>query len=379
MKKTMFTFIEGSKNHRMYQMVGWGLFAALALILPFILPEFQVGRLNRAIFLAVAILGLNLVVGYSGLIALGHSAFIGIGAFVTTTLVQDHNWDYWMTIPVSMGACFIVGLGLGVPALRIKGLYLALVTVAFATVFPSFAKIDKWSISARTGGVNGRNIDEKTLPPGWAESIGFKDTEPSRYTYFLIVALALAAFWMTRNLLKSRPGRAIVAIRDNETGAAVSGVNITAMKVITFGVSASLGGLAGVCWAMDRAFVSEADFGFPLAIELLVGLVIGGVATLWGGLLGGLVVVFVREFTKNVSLPLGFYTLDGNGPLSGAIFGVILILVTFFAPGGLVSILRKIRDKFVTVIPQPPENFVSRRDTPRVTGDSDAALAGASS
>jgi branched-chain amino acid transport system permease protein len=358
----LLTMKEGSKQHRTYLVITWGLFVLLAIALPYILTamfgEFQVSRMNRALFMAVAILGLNLVIGYSGLIALGHSAFIGIGAFVTTTLVQDHNWDYWMTIPASMLACFFVGVLLGIPALRIKGLYLALVTVTFAVVFPTLAKIDKWTISDRTGGVNGRRIDEKVAAPTWVQNIlGIDDTPDQQviYRYFIIAILTAITFALVRNLIKSRPGRAIVAIRDNETGAAVSGINLPLYKVMTFGVSASFGGLAGMMWAMDRAFVAEQDFTFVLAIDLLVGLVIGGVATLQGGLAGALVVVFVREWTKGLEIPLGFTTIDGGGPLSQAIFGVILIFVTFFAPGGLVSALRLVKNKLVRVIPQPPE------------------------
>ena len=349
----MFTFKEGSKEHRTYLIVTWGLFVLFALALPYILTavfgEFQVGRMNRALYLSVAILGLNLVIGYSGLIALGHSAFIGLGAFVTTSLIMDHGWDYGTTIPVSMGITFVVGVLLGIPALRIKGLYLALLTVAFAAVFPTLAKLDKWGIAERTGGVNGRRIDEELVAPGWVRSIIRIDDTPDQqaiYRYFIIAGLTAAAFWATRNLIKSRPGRAIIAIRDNETGAAVSGVNLPLYKTLTFGVSAALGGLAGVMWAMNTAFVGEQDFGFaPLAIPLLVGLVIGGVATLEGALVGSLVWVFVGEFTRNLGLDI----------LSQALFGIILILVTFFAPGGVVGFAKQVKAKIIQVIPQPPE------------------------
>lgn len=349
----LFTFKEGSSQHRTFRIVTWTLFGLFLIALPYILTamfgEFQVARMNKAIYLGVAILGLNLVIGYSGLIALGHSAFLGLGAFVTTTLIMDHGWDYWMTIPVSMLAAFVVGVLLGIPALRIKGLYLALLTVAFAAVFPTLAKLDKWGIADRTGGVNGRNITEKIVAPDWVQAILFIDDTPDQqaiYRYFIILALAIVAFWSVSNLLKSRPGRAIVAIRDNETGAAVSGVNLPLYKTITFGISAAIGGLGGVMWAMNTAFVHELDFGFAqLAVPLLVGLVIGGVATIEGGIFGALVFVFVGEFTRNLGLDI----------LSQALFGIILILVTFFAPGGLAGLYKSIRSRIVQVIPQPPE------------------------
>ncbi|MFV0524727.1 MAG: branched-chain amino acid ABC transporter permease [Acidimicrobiales bacterium] len=346
---------QGSSEHRTYLIVSWGLFFLLAIALPYILTSmfgyYQVGRMNRALYFAVAILGVNLVVGYAGLIALGHSAFIGIGAFVCASLIMDNGWDYWMTIPVAMFFAFAVGVLMGIPALRIKGLYLALLTIALAAVFPSIAKMDKWGIADRTGGVNGRRINEKMDAPGWLEPIiridGTADSQ-AIYRYFVIAFLTALAFIAVRNLIKSRPGRAIVAIRDNETGAAVSGVNLPLYKTVTFGISAALGGLSGVLWAMNTAFVGEQDFSFAaLAIPLLVGLVIGGVGTLEGGLVGALVVVFVGEFTKSLGLDI----------LSQALFGVILILVTFFAPGGIVGLWKQLKRRVVEVVPQPPAGY----------------------
>ena len=362
-----FTFDAGSRQHRLYLVVTWGLFALFAIALPYLLTEmfgeFQVGRLNRALYLSVAILGLNLVVGYSGLIALGHSAFIGIGAFTATTLIMDHGWDYWMTIPVSMAAAFGVGVLLGIPALRIRGLYLALLTIAFAALFPTLVKLDKWGIADRTGGVNGRNIEEKMVAPGWVRTILRIDDTPDQqaiYRYFVIAGLAALAFLVTRNLVGSRPGRAMIAIRDNETGAAVSGVNLRLYKTITFGISAALGGLAGVMWTMNTAFVGEQDFGFaPLAIPLLVGLVIGGVGTIEGGLWGALVFVFVGEFTRSFDLDI----------LSQALFGIILILVTFFAPGGLAGLGKKLKAKVVRVVPQPPQGAAVEEPVAGLAGE----------
>ena len=177
----MVTFQEGSSQHRTFVIGSWVLFALGAIALPYVLWDlfglFQVGRLNRALYFAVAILGVNLVVGYSGLIALGHSAFVGIGAFLTIWLINDMGWDYWATIPVAIAAGFLVGVLLGVPALRIKGLYLALLTIAFAAVFPSLMKLDKFGIKDATGGANGRNIDEPLVAPSWAQSLlGINDT-----------------------------------------------------------------------------------------------------------------------------------------------------------------------------------------------------------
>lgn len=399
-----YVFEKGSAEHRMYRLAGYGVLAVVLIFLPFILPEFQVTRLNRAIAMAVAILGLNLVVGFSGLLALCQSAFIALGAFTTGSLIMDHGWDYWMTIPAGMLMAFLVGLLLGIPALKIKGLYLAMATVAFAAAFPSLSKLEFFGIPERTGGANGREITEKLIPPDWVPFV--TETEPGRYRYFPIVILAAIAFWAVANLVKSRPGRAVVAIRDNEIGAAVSGVDLRRFKVLNFGLSAAIGGLAGVMWAMNSGFVAEQDFTFVLMVDLLVGLVIGGVATISGAAIGALVVVFGRwlcqtYFDYSISAMLwlfvitvaaiyvakmqkttmnrigaflgvfvvgngiglalfgavdvpGMYQLNGDGPLSQAIFGIVLIVVVFFAPQGIIGAWRGLWSKVVRIVPVAP-------------------------
>ncbi len=413
----------GSREHLMYRYAGFALLFLVMLFLPFILPEFQVTRLNRAIALGVAILGLNLVIGYSGLLALCQSAFIALGAFTSASLIMDHGWDYWMTIPAGMLMAFAAGLLLGVPSLKIKGLYLALATIAFAASFPSLTKLEFFGIPERTGGANGREIVEKLRPPDWMPI--FEATAPARYRYFPIAVLAILTFWAVGNLVKSRPGRAVIAIRDNQIGAAVSGVDLRRFKVLNFGISAAIGGLAGVMWAMNSGFVAEQDFTFILMVDLLVGLVVGGVATVSGAVIGSLIVVFGRWLcqtyfdystssllwifavtagaiyfakkqtnTRNrflaflavfvvgnavglglfaaVSVP-GLYQLSGDGPLSQAIFGIVLIVVVFFAPQGIVGAWRDLWVRVVRVVPVPPE---LPADAQILVSDVDAVIEG---
>lgn len=410
-----FVFDRGSAQHQTYRLAGFAAMGVLMVALWLLLPEFQVTRLNRVIAMSVAILGLNLVVGFSGLLALCQSAFIAIGAFVTATLIMDHSWDYWMTIPMSMLAAFFMGVLIGIPALKIKGLYLAMATVAFAAAFPSLTKLEFLQIAERTGGANGREISntpdgegiirgEKLNAPDW---FPFFENEPSRYRFIPIALLGIAAFWLIGNLVKSRPGRAVISIRDNEIGAAVSGVELRRFKVLNFGLSAALGGLAGVMWAMNSGFVAEQDFTFILMIDLLVALVVGGVGTVSGAVIGAIVVVFgrwlcqtyfdyslssmlwiaaviaiavwasrqqapgsTRTFTAIGIMVAGFvaglllfaavdvpglYQLNGDGPLSQAIFGIVLIAVVFVAPQGAIGAWRKLWSKVVQIRPVAPE------------------------
>ncbi len=347
---------KGSKEHKRWQNVQWLYLAGFLLLTPLVLEPFEIGKMNRALIMSVAILAVNLVVGFNGMLALGHSAFMGIGAFVTASMVQDENWDYWQVLPVVLIVGFIMGVIIGLPALRVKGLYLALVTIAQAAVFPTLVNIDELGIAKRTGGPNGKGVSEEVIAPSYFEWLPGVDGARggSAYRYWVIVLMLGVTLLLITNYLRSRPGRAVLAIRDNEAGAAVYGVNLPVVKTMNFAISASLGSLAGLMWCLDKGFVAGQDFTFLLAIDLIIGLVLGGVGTIQGSLVGGLFVVWVNDLTKRISVPLGLYTLNGDGPLAKAIFGLILILFTFFAPGGIVSLARLVSDKLIKVVPLTP-------------------------
>ncbi|MYG61226.1 MAG: branched-chain amino acid ABC transporter permease [Acidimicrobiales bacterium] len=251
---------------------------------------------------------------------------------------------------------------MGLPALRVRGLYLALVTIAQAAVFPTLVNIDELGIARRTGGPNGRDVIEEVDRQESGFSSFFEwlpGVDGARganaYRYWILLLMTVIVIALVRNIMTSRPGRAVLAIRDSEAGAAVYGVNLPLYKTVNFALSASLGSLAGLMWCLDKGFVAGQDFTFLLAVDLIIGLVIGGVGTLQGSIFGGLFVVWVRDLTKRISIPLGFYTLDGDGPLSAAIFGLILILFTFFAPGGIASMVTAIQKRIIQVVPLTPD------------------------
>lgn len=357
MSSPMLIVEKGGTQHRQWRFLGWGYAVAFAVLIPLVLQPFEIGKMNRALVLMVAVLAVNLVVGFNGMLALGHSAFMGIGAFVSASMVQDELWDYWMVIPLAIVVGFAIGIIVGLPALRVKGLYLALVTIAQAAVFPTLVNIDELGIARRTGGPNGRDVLEEVDRPGFMEWLPGVDGArgANAYRYWILLTMVVLVLVVVRNILRSRAGRAVLAIRDNEAGAAVYGVNLPMYKTVNFALSASLGSLAGLMWCLDKGFVAGQDFTFLLAVDLIIGLVIGGVGTLQGSVFGGLFVVWVRDLTKRISIPLGFYTLDGDGPLSNAIFGLILILFTFFAPGGIASMVTAIQKKIINVVPLTPD------------------------
>ena len=354
-RPTPLTFYQGTPAHRIYQVVGWAFLVVPMVVLPYVLPGFRVSQLAQAVGWGVAILGMNLVIGYSGLISLGHIAFTGLGAYLTATLINESRWDMWMTLPVVFVACLLFGALIGLPALKIKGLYLALVTLALAYTFPILTKIEGGGIARRTGGDNGRTLSEVLAPPGWAESvlgIGGK-TPPEQeaiYKYACFVVLALVCFGIVRNLMKSEPGRAMLAIRDNQIGAAVSGVDLNRHKVTTFAVSAGIAGIGGSMIAVVLNSVGPTSFDANYAILTLMGLVVGGVATQHGCWIGGLVVVFLQDLA-----PRAVGRFDVDVVYARALFGVALVLIAFFAPGGVVSLAHKLKRKVVTVLPAVPD------------------------
>lgn len=378
------TIVAGSTAHKVYRWVPWALFGLLVVAAPFWTVRtpalsigestftFSLGNLNHSVAYIVGVLGLGLLVGYNGQISLGNSFFMGLGGYLTATLVADDGWPFLATIIVVLPVCFVVGMLVGLPALRIKGLYLALTTLGLAAVFPSIVRLDQ--LRDRTGGANGKRIGADLEAPSWVPiqdigkglakipvigdwafgdgRIGGRDADDV-WIYILLVALTVAAFWVARNLVYSRPGRSIIAIRDNETGAAVNGVNVPMTKTLTFGVSAALGGLSGTMYAMAIGFVAPDVFGINLAIFLIVGLVVGGVGTLSGAVIGGLVIVFVPIWASQIASVPAVPERFLRGPTGTFFLGVLLIVLTFFLPGGIVYGVRKIRARFVQVVPAP--------------------------
>jgi branched-chain amino acid transport system permease protein len=370
------SLVQGTPRHRAYVVGAWTLAAAVLVVLPFLkMPLFRgnVGTLNRlsdALAFAVAILGLNLLVGFTGQISIGHSAFMGIGAYTTVITVADHHWSYFGSLAAAVVISFVVGCFIGLPALRIRGLYLVVVTFALAIVFPTVIV----KFESVTGGSNGKKAKTKLMPPHWGP---FTDGRlgPLRWRYFICLVVAAIMFVIARNLVKSRAGRGIVALRDNPTSATVSGVPVPVYKVLMFGVSAMFGGVAGWMLMVKDPFASELSFTAALSITLIVGLVVGGVATISGAIPGAFVAVFLsyelQQLTDKKSLlGVSFKAISkrpGRGGIVDIAFGILLIVIVFTLPGGVIDGLRRLRSKVVRVVPRPPW-LVRRMAALRATG-----------
>lgn len=328
----------GSRAH-LGMLAGGAVIAVLVILWGGQLDPFNQGQLTRVAIFAIAIAGLNIASGYIGLLSVGHSAFFGLGAYTTGVLVVKYEWDPLMTIPAALIVCFVVGLLVGLPALRIRGLYLAMVTMAFGVAFPEIiAHFDDL-----TGGAEGMTIRRQQLrPPEWS---GFTLGERAQWLYWLCVVVLVLVMWVIHNLVSSRYGRAMIAVRENEIAASSSGINIAVMKTTAFGVSGAITGVGGSLFAMYiGSLFAEGSFTLLAGITLLIGLVIGGEATRSGPLLGALAVVFVPYYTADI----------GQGQSAAVLFAVVLIFVIFVAPAGIVGGVTKAVRKVVVVTPAIP-------------------------
>jgi branched-chain amino acid transport system permease protein len=372
---SMFTLTERGLPHRAYQLIGWAIGIGILIYLPYHSNQVvRIEQYSEVAAIAVAILGLNLVIGYSGAISLGHSAFVGIGAYTTVILVADHDWSYFATLPAAFAICFVVGVVLGIPALRIRGVYLAIVTLALATVFPAIVL----KYPNLTGGTTGKSAPEKLLPPDWTPWDVRDRTGPPTYRYFVILAVAALMFLVARNLMRSRVGRALIAQRDNQTSAATSGVNVPVYRTLIFGMSAAFAGIAGSLLMIQRPQATETRFGVTLALYLFVGVVIGGVAIMSGAIPGAILFVFVPYYTARWSTNFSF--LEGRlvAPAE-LLYGVLLLAVVFALPGGVMDGIRRLRTRIVRIVPNPswlPSKVVDRgvaTDNERVPAQAPAA------
>jgi branched-chain amino acid transport system permease protein len=300
--------------------------------LPSVATNFQTFEWAEVLIFAIAIMGLNILIGYSGQLSLGHGAFMALGAYTSAILIHRYHVDYLATIPVAGLLTGVVGFLFGIPALRLSALYLALATFALAVVTPSLIKrpVD---ITKGTEGI----VLRAPVPP-----FGLQMTSEV-WLYFLTLGIAAVLFWLAWNLVRHRPGRALRAIRDGDVAAAASGINVAGYKTLAFGMSAFYAGIAGSLFGLTTGFVSPDTFPVSLSFQLLVGAVVGGLASTLGPLLGGiftywLPIVSSQTISTQDWIPAQVSSVFVKaGP--AVTYGALLILIMIFAPSGVVGLI----------------------------------------
>jgi branched-chain amino acid transport system permease protein len=301
-----------------------GVAVVVLALLPIPLSEFRTVQLATVGAYFIAILGLDVLTGHSGQISLGHGAFMAVGAYTTAILMANHGLrDLW-TIPIAAAVAGGVGLLAGVPALRLSGLYLALATFGIAIALPTVLK----KFDHFTGGSTGITLFGKPAQTGHGVGVNVlgKQLTNNEWLYALTWTIGVALFLLAWWLLTSRFGRSLRAVRDSELAAAASGVNRSAYKVAAFGVSAAYAGVAGSLLAINVAYVSPDTFPIQLSLYLLVGAVVGFFGSIWGALLGALLIQFLPDIVRL----LGANTKQG-GPTT-FFFGLVLVVLMLALP-----------------------------------------------
>lgn len=303
-----------------WRAAAWCALVAVALLVPFVVTDFTAFQITLALIFAIALLGLNLLIGFNGQFSLGHGAFYALGAYTAAVMIDRWEVAYGFTIPAAALVCLAAGFLFGIPALRIKGMYLALATLALALATPQLLKYDlfeEW-----TGGVQGIILDKPEAPFGLPLSA-------DQWLYFLTLGLLAFAMWVARNLLRSRTGRAIMAIRDHHIAAESMGINTALYKSLTFGVSAAFTGVAGALSAIVVGFVAPDSFVLFLSITFLVGSVVGGLASISGAIYGGFFIQFVPNVADAISEAAPW-----------AIYGVFMLFFMLAMPAGIAGFIK---------------------------------------
>jgi branched-chain amino acid transport system permease protein len=333
--------------------VAFAAFVVFVAVLPVFISDFKAQQYAYVGIYLIALLGLNILTGYTGQISLGHGAFMAIGGYTSAILMAGNDQfggplgggmkDVW-TIPIAGLVAGLVGLAFGLPALRLSGLYLALATFAIAVALPPFVKrfeeltggssgINLFGIPALTGSIKNVEI--------FGQSLTFND-----WLYYLSWSVALVAFALAWLILRGRTGRAFRAVRDSEVAAVSSGVSLARYKTLAFGISAAYAGVAGGLYAIANTFVNPDTFPIALSIFLLIGVVVGGLGGLSGLVFGAIFVYFLPLWAQGQDLGslLPNRIVEETQKPGGAaiVYGVVLILLMFLIPNGVSGLFRRI-------------------------------------
>ncbi|TML77805.1 MAG: branched-chain amino acid ABC transporter permease [Actinobacteria bacterium] len=292
--------------------------AGLLSALPFVLSAYNVSLAARVGIFFVAILGLNILTGYTGQISIGHGAFMAIGGYTTAVMSQDHHTNLVVTMLMAFAICFVLGLILGLPALRLSGVYLALATFALAVSVPQLPL--KWSkfLGGRDGVQTSRTVSHVWLyGAAWAAS-----------------AILFVLAWL---ILRGRVGRAFRAVRDSEIAAVASGIELPVYKTLAFGISAAYAGVAGSLLVLaTNGFAEPSEFGIVLSLQLLVGAAVAGLGSLWGILAGAAFVGLLPAVSSGVPV-------IGSSHGRDVVFGAAVVLVMLLLPDGFAGLLKRLR------------------------------------
>ncbi|MEO5881689.1 MAG: branched-chain amino acid ABC transporter permease [Caldimonas sp.] len=310
----------------------YGLLVLAMLAAPWVVSEYWLAQLTFILIYSVVGLGLMLLSGFTGLFSLGHAAFLGVGAYTEAALVGA-GVPFPLAMAAAGGVSAAVGVVVGLPALRVKGIYLAIATIAFGFIVVE--------VFARWESVTGGNAGKHVKPP---ELLGWRADSDLSF-YFLCLAVAAIATLAILNLLRSPTGRAFVAIRDSEVSAQSLGIHLARYKTLSFAISAALAGIGGALYAHNLKFISPDQFDILQSVDLVLMIVVGGIGSVHGAFLGA---IFLITMPQVIALAKDYLpAVVGQAPgLQGAVYGIVLIAFVLFEPLGLYGRWLKLRTYF---------------------------------
>lgn len=328
------------KGH-VFTFVSLAVVAVVLAVLPFVLSDYNIYLAGQVGIFFIAVLGLNILTGYTGQISIGHGAFMAIGGYTAAIMSRDHQTNLVYAALLAFAICFVVGLLFGLPALRLSGAYLALATFALAISIPQLPL--KWS--NYLGGSLGVQASSKTTH-FLGQSLPGAAVLSNRWIYGFAWTCAAISLFLAWLILRGRVGRAFRAVRDSEIAAAASGVEIGLYKTLAFGISAAFCGVAGALFVMaSNGFAQPDEFSVVLSLELLIGVAVAGLGSLWGILIGAAFVALLPNFSTSVPV-LG----ESHG--QDVVYGFVVILVMLVLPGGFAGLFAKLRLRVEGLNPQ---------------------------
>ncbi|WP_448192283.1 branched-chain amino acid ABC transporter permease [Azospirillum sp. sgz301742] len=314
------------------------LSVVLLLAVPSFLDRFWLNQLIQIGYLGIAALGLNILVGFTGQISIGHSAFFGFGAFASAWLSNRWGIPVVAAIPLAGVMTTAVGMVFGVPAARLKGLYLAIATLAAQYILQDFFARADWF----TGGVAGTIAEPLSI-------FGFSFDTDARY-FYVVLAYVVVMYILATNLMRTRDGRALVAVRDHYLSAEIMGINLTKYRTMAFGISAFYAGIGGALYAHYLQFVSVEGFTILFSIQFLGMIIIGGLGSIMGSLMGTAFMVLLPELMQALTSALSGTAIDAALNLKEAVaflremsIGIVIILFLVFEPDGLAHRWKQIK------------------------------------
>ncbi|WP_116999010.1 branched-chain amino acid ABC transporter permease [Desertimonas flava] len=333
--------VRGSATTRCLAIASLVLGLGFLAWLPFMVGSFRVFQLTLVLIWAVSVMGLNLLVGYSGQISIGHNALFAVGAYTAAILMHRYDTNVVLCLVAAATTSGLVGLLVGIPALRLQGLHLAIVTLALAMATTAVLQ----RFGSLTGGAAGLSVP-RLRPPSWLP------IEDEQYVYLISLVVAVVMFVIARNLTSSAFGRALVAIKDNPLAAAAMGIDSRIYKALTFAMSGVFAGVAGVLYVLAIRYVSPEAFPLLLSVTFLAAIAVGGLGTISGAIVGAAFVQFVPQFASSV-----------NDSLATLLYGVVLIVVMIVMPTGIVGLAKRLLGRVVTIT-DPPVPPVAGDDEP---------------